>query len=159
MTPMLEEWLIDGYNLIRDVIPQSGPLQISREVFFGKLAGFASSAERKVLVVLDGTGTDDEFEVYRTKSFNIIYSQSVTADSVIEKILFEQKGLITFTVVTKDGALARMARGSGSRVISPADFMKLLKDSQNENSQHLFQEKVRSHGFNRPFENIKFPSG
>ena len=53
---MLEEWLIDGYNLIHDTAPKRGPAQLSREALFGLLAGFASSVERKVLMVLDGKG-------------------------------------------------------------------------------------------------------
>ena len=147
---MLEEWLIDGYNLIYDA-------KLSREALFDRLASFASSNERKILMVLDGKGNDDEFEAYRTKSFNIIYSQSLTADSVIEKILYEKKGMSAFTVITKDRAISQMARGSGSRVMIPAEFMAFLIDSKKDNNQLLFKEKVRSHGFNRPFENIKFP--
>lgn len=155
---MLEEWLIDGYNLLHDALSQGNSAKVSRETLFGRLAGFASTAERKVLMVLDGRGDVSEFEAYKTKKFGILYSQAATADSVIEQILCERKGSSLIVVVTKDRALGQMARGLGSRVMKPAEFMDLMKASMKENDQILFDEKVRSHGFNRPFENkLKFP--
>ena len=154
---MFEEWLIDGYNLLRDVSSQKGIAKLSREMLFGLLADFAAQGQRKVLMVLDGCGNDDEFEAYRTKAFNIIYSQSVTADSVIEKTLYEKKGLGHFMVVTKDRAITQIARGLGSRVTEPEEFMALLKAQTKENDQILFNEKIRSREFNRPFGKIKPP--
>lgn len=155
---MLEEWLIDGYNLLHDVSSRDNSAEVSREMLFGLLAGFASTAERKVLMVLDGRGDECEFEAYKTKKFSILYSQAATADSVIEQTLCERKGSSLIMVVTKDRALTQMARGLGSRVMKPAEFMDLVKASTKENNRILFDEKVRSHGFNRPFENkLKFP--
>ncbi len=155
---MLEEWLIDGYNLLHGSASQSKPKKLSREALFDLLAGFASSGDRKVLLILDGRGNDDEFEAYRTKFFSILYSQSVTADSVIEKILCEKKGSGLFMVVTQDRAVSQMARGSGSRVMKPLEFMQLVKTSVKDREDILFNEKVKSHGFNRPFEKkLKFP--
>ena len=154
---MFEEWLIDGYNLLRDASAQKGNVKLSREKLFGLLADFAAQGGRKVLMVLDGCGNDDEFEAYRTKVFNIVYSQFVTADAVIEKTLYERKNSGHFMVVTKDRAIIQIARGLGSRVTEPEEFMELLKDQRKETDQILFIEKIKSHGFNRPFEKIKPP--
>ena len=150
---MLEEWLIDGYNLLHSTASQGNKKGgASREALFGLLAGFASSEERKVLMVLDGQGNDREFEAYQTKNFTIIYSQALTADSVIERMLCERKGAASFIVVTQDRAVSQMARGLSARVMKPEEFMALLSAGRKENEDILFGEKVKSHGFNRPFE-------
>ena len=150
---MLEEWLIDGYNLLHSAVtPGNKKKDVSREALFGLLAGFASSEERKVLIVLDGQGNEQEFGAYQTKNFSVIYSQALTADSVIEKMLCEKKGTAAFRVVTKDRAVCQMARGLGARVMAPEEFMTLLGARRKENDEILFGEKVRSHGFSRPFE-------
>ena len=150
---MLEEWLIDGYNLLHSAAPPGNKKRgVSREALFELLAGFASSDERKVLMVLDGKGNEQEFGAYQTKNFAVIYSQALTADSVIEKMLCEKKGTAAFRVVTKDRAVCQMARGLGARVMAPEEFMTLLGARRKENDQILFGEKVKSHGFSRPFE-------
>ena len=150
---MLEEWLIDGYNLLHSLAPRGNKLKtVPRETLIGLLAGFASCEERQVLMVLDGQGDDQEFRPYQTKNFLVIYSQKLTADSVIEKILFEKKGTASIRVVTKDRALCLMARGLGAGVMAPDEFMAFLRDDKKQDDQILFKEKVRSHGFSRPFE-------
>ena len=150
---MLEEWLIDGYNLLHSAAPPGNKKGgVSREALFGLLAGFASAEERKVLMVLDGQGNEREFGAYQTKNFSVVYSQTLTADSVIEKMLCEKKGAVSFRVVTKDRAVCQMARGFGARVMAPEEFMTLLGARRKENDEILFGEKVRSHGFSRPFE-------
>ena len=149
---MMEEWLIDGYNLLHAYGPQKKSSKFSREALFGLLADFASSGDRKIAIILDGKGDDQEFKAYETRSFRVMYSQSMTADSVIEKILYEQKGKSLFVVVTQDRAVTQVARGSGARVIKPKEFMEMVKMSTKDRADILFHEKVRSHGFNRPFE-------
>ncbi|GEM_PF-1185093 len=150
---MLEEWLIDGYNLLHSAAPQGNRKQgLSREALFEFLASFASSEQRKVLMILDGQGDDREFGAHQTKNFAIIYSQTLSADSVIERILCEKKGAALFMVVTKDRAVCQMARGLGARVMEPEKFMALLSAGRKENDRILFSEKVKSHGFSRPFE-------
>lgn len=145
---MIEEWLIDGYNLLHDVQSKKGGP--SRDRLFALLAGFASP-ERRVLMVLDGIGDDEEFRAFRTPSFEIVRSQAVSADTHIERYLCEHKGRAMLVVVTRDRAVARMARGSGARVLDTREFMAVLASAETERSDALFKNRVRSHGFNRPF--------
>ena len=150
---MLEEWLIDGYNLLHSASSHENKKQgVFREALFELLASFASSEDRKVLMVLDGQGNDQEFGAYQTKNFAVIYSNALTADSVIERMLCGKKGAVSFRVVTKDRAVCRMARGLGARVTEPKEFMALLNAGRKETDQILFSEKIKSHGFSRPFE-------
>lgn len=156
---MLEEWLIDGYNLLHSLSPKKSKKScISREALFELLASFASAEERKVLMVLDGHGNNEELGAYQTRTFEIIYSKALTADSVIERMLCEKKGTALFVVITQDYAVTQMALGLGARVMKPGEFMILINAGRNENDQILFKEKVKSHGFNRPFEKkLKIP--
>ena len=150
---MTEEWLIDGYNLLHS-FPAATPRRpkLSREDLCKALADFASSVNHPVILVFDGKGNPAEFSHYSTKHLSILYSQSVTADAYIERYLFEHKGRCSFTVVTKDRAITNHARGCGARVLSPSIFMETLSAACRESGDVLFKEKVRSHGFNRPFE-------
>lgn len=146
---MIEEWLVDGYNLLYDLQSRKGGP--SRDRLFALLAGFASR-ERRVLVVLDGVGDDEEFRGFRTSFFEVVYSKSVSADAHIEKYLCDRKGRAMLMVVTRDNAVAMMARGSGARVYDTTDFMRVLGDADAERSETLFKNRVRGHGFNRPFD-------
>ena len=149
---MSEEWLIDGYNLLHDLTSRNKKNTMLRQDLFEILANFSGLGDRHLTLVLDGKGNEEEFKPYLHKTFHIVYSQSVSADSYIEKILYEQKGKASLMVVTKDRAIGNMARGSGARVINPKDFMDLVKSSKEEGKDILFKHKAESHGFNRPFQ-------
>ncbi len=149
---MLEEWLIDGYNFLHSARIQGKKRSFSREQCFSVLANFASADQRKVLMVLDGHGKTRELHAYCTDNFQIIYSNELTADSVIERMLCEKKHNSLFVVITKDRAVSQMARGFGARVMEPDEFMVIVDADKKAHEDILFHEKIRSHGFNRPFE-------
>ncbi len=149
---MSEEWLIDGYNLLHDLTGRNKKNKMLRQDLFEILANFSGQGNRRLTLVLDGRGNDDEFRPYLHKTFHIVYSQSVSADSYIEKILYEKKGKAPLMVVTKDRAITNMARGAGARVMNPEDFMDLVKSSKEESKDVLFKHQAQSHGFNRPFQ-------
>ena len=149
---MSEEWLIDGYNLLHDLAGRNKKNKILKQDLFEILANFAGQGERRLTLVLDGKGNDDEFRPYLHQTFHIVYSQSISADSYIEKTLYEKKGKASLMVVTKDRAITNMARGTGARVMNPEDFMDLVKSSKKESKDVLFKHQAESHGFNRPFQ-------
>ena len=148
---MSEEWLIDGYNLLHATVSKSPKRsKPPKEILLNALANFAEGRGCKMLVVLDGTGPAEELEVYKTKYFEVCYSQSVSADSVIERRLYQNKG-ISFVVVTGDSAVSQMARGSGARVMTTEDFLQLLEEFQKERKDLLWKRETAARGFNRPF--------
>lgn len=150
---MAEQYLIDGYNLLyalRSISPQKNPL--SREELFIKLSGFASLKQTRVIVVIDGSGDDSEQEAYATSFFNVVLSQKKTADAFIEKYLYDFKAQHSFVVVTADRAITHIARGSGAMVLSPAQFWEMVGETDKQKKDVLWEEKKKSHGFNRPFE-------
>lgn len=144
---MQEEWLIDGTNLLHSGPKPKTPLELIH-----RIAGFASAHQgRGVLLVFDGKVPPGEWESLASKQFRIESSGSLTADSVIERYLCENKGRFQFTVVTADRAVVRMAHGSGARVMSPKEFVLILGETEKGNKDILFDQKVKGHGFNRPF--------
>ncbi len=156
---MHEEWFIDGYNVLHGTaVPQSknrsaSPRKITLSRLFSKAANFAAGTpERKVVVVLDGVGENNEFRAYRTQSLDIVYSGSVSADTAIEKSLYEARGRASLFVVTNDRAIARIALGVGAQVVSPRDFLERVRDDQKEKDEILSRHQVKAHRFNRPFE-------
>lgn len=156
---MTEEWLIDGYNLLYDLKArrEQSRKYPTQESLFAFLAGFSFQG-RRVLFVLDGTGNDDEFRAFNTTSFHVVYSGAPSADAYIEKYLCEKKGpvpgqpKVQFYVVTKDRAITCMAHGSGAMVVEPIEFMGRVERAGREGADILFRERVKGHGFNRPFE-------
>lgn len=150
---MAEEWLVDGYNLLHTHLSSkpSGK-RSSREDLLAQLADFASFQGRVMLVVLDGQGDEAELDIHRTRLFGVVYSQKVSADACIERLLYARRGQAVFTVVTNDRAISNIARGAGALVMGAQAFLALMKDSKKDRSDNLHKRSVRSHGFNRPFE-------
>ena len=151
---MAEEWLIDGYNLLH-ACPSANNSKNTREdrtALLSALASFTSQKDRPMLVVMDGFGDPSELDIHNTKLFRVVYSQKVSADAYIERILYERRSQASFMVVTDDRAISNIARGGGASVIGTGAFLEMMKESQKESSESLHKNKLRSHGFNRPFE-------
>jgi predicted RNA-binding protein with PIN domain len=150
---MLEYWLIDGYNLLHDLHPSKQGKKPSKEMLFDLLADFASADEnRRVLLVLDGKGSDAEHDAVKTSSFSASYSQEVSADTFIEKYLYDHRATARLFVVTNDRAITLLARGGGASVFSTALFMDRVGDAKKNTEEHLRRADVRTHGFNRPLD-------
>ena len=140
---MIEAWLIDGCNLLH-CFPSKN--------WYERLAGFASAKQCLVMVVLDGVGDDAEFEKVRTDFFHIVYAQNTSADCAIERHLFQNKGKASFTVVTNDRTILDMATGLGARVMKNNVFVEFLKETEHNTNNILWEQKLDSHGFHRPFD-------
>ena len=140
---MTDQWLIDGCNLLRSFPGQN---------WYERLASFASSKQCPCLLVLDGVGDDGEFEKYHTQFFQVIYAQGSSADCVIERTLFQNKGKASFIVVTNDRTVTELATGLGSRVMKNDLFVAFLRESEDNIKTILWDEKTKSHGFNRPLD-------
>ena len=150
---MAEQWLIDGYNLLHaHPSHSSSKVVLSREKLFALVAEFASFKKLPTLLVLDGVGDEGQLQAYRTDCFEAVFSQKVSADTYIEKFLYEQRGRARLTVVTNDRAIANIARGGGASVLSAAQFYDLMNECRKESDEFLLKEKTRGHRFHRPFE-------
>lgn len=150
---MQEYWVVDGYNLLHGLKGRMDKkIRLSREILFAQLASFTSMEPRKMLVVLDGKGSEEEFKGFNTGSFEICYSQKISADTFIEKFLYDNKAQYSLVVVTNDTAILNIARGVGARTVRAEDFRLLLKDTKKESGDILFNREIDGHRFNRPFD-------
>ena len=151
---MAEEWLIDGYNLLHACAAVKDRTQFpsDRPALLSVLAGFTAQKGRPMLVVMDGFGDPGELDIHTTNLFHVVYSQKVSADTCIERILYERRAAAHFTVVTDDRAITNIARGGGAAVIGTSGFLEMLKELRKESDQAQDRKKIDSHGFNRPFE-------
>ena len=155
---MAEEWLIDGCNLLYATVSGKSPKgKKDRAALLAVLAGFAALKAQPVLVVLDGTGEPGELDVHHTKFLYVVYSQKVSADACLERLLYERRGQARFTVVTDDRAITNIARGTGAIVLGTGTFLEMVKECRKESSETLAKNKLRSHGFHRPFDKLKDP--
>jgi len=152
---MNEEWLVDGYNLLHDILSAknaSGSFPTTKTALCSLLAGFAASKKLKMRIILDGIGNPEELKVHETRYFQAVYSQKVSADQHIEKYIYRNKATTAFVVVTNDRTITDIARGGGARVLKNSQFLEMLTETGRERDAAIFKEKVRSHGFNRPFD-------
>lgn len=124
---------------------------MTRERLFALVADFAAHGGRKTLMVLDGKGPAADLASCETAYFSVMYSGAATADTYIERYLCENKQRVSFVVVTGDNAIARLALGWGARVKRADEFLELLAEAEKERADRLFQDKIKGHGFNRPF--------
>lgn len=113
---------------------------------------FAAMVHAPVRLVLDGVGPDAELSAYSHEFFEAAYSKAVSADAVIERLLFEGRGKFRYRVVTEDRAIAAIAAGTGAAVCSAVEFMAQIDDNNRQQNERLNKEDVRSRGFHRPFE-------
>lgn len=150
---MAEQWLIDGYNLLYAHQSQSPKkTSLPLEKLYAIVAEFASFKKQHTLLVLDGSGDEKQLHAYSTAFFKVVFSQKVSADAYIEKVLYEERNKQTLVVVTNDRAITNIAHGSGASVLSTSQFFELAKECKKEAEEFLQKGKSREHGFHRPFE-------
>ena len=151
---MAEEWLIDGYNLLHALHSASPPEKNRSNLhrLISDVADFASESSQVVFMVLDGHGRQGELDICHTAFFRVVYSQKISADTFIEKTLFERRAETQFMVVTNDRAIANIARGGGARVMSTTQFLERMRESKKESTDKQQKNKIKSHSFHRPFE-------
>ncbi len=150
---MRDEWVIDGYNLLHwleNSHPKKSP--VSREKLLQMLADFASLSASQVTVVLDGVGSEAEFGAFESAQMKVFYSKSATADTFIEKYVYDNYLKSKLVVVTQDTALTRMVRGKGVSVMKPESFVSEMKEYRGDAENILWEKKADQHGFNRPFD-------
>ncbi len=136
-------WLIDGYNLIRQVdflqAEEHKGLAVGRDALLKFLAEFSRRWVRgksKITVVFDGPKVEPFPARLRVKpdghssSFSpvpvgikTVFSRGTTADQVIEELITESSNPADITVVSADGEVKRFARRHRCATLDPAGFL------------------------------------
>lgn len=148
-------WLIDGWNVLHGISARdSGRSPIHAEKLLSLMADFSAHQDCRVVVVWDGHGPggNPKLVLPVTSSVESLYSADKTADTVLERYLFDHRLNSRFVVVTDDRAMARIARGSGARVFSVPLFSQMLEEVKTGRQEWIDEKKADQHGFNRPFD-------
>lgn len=150
-----EYWLVDGWNVLHGLSAKaSRRTPFSPEELLSLLADFAAHTGCRMLVIWDGHGPggDPKVKVPVSSSVESLYSAGKTADDVLERYLFDHRATKQFAVVTDDGAMTRIARGSGARVFSIVRFHEMVQDMHKNRREKTDRAQADAHGFNRPFD-------
>ena len=135
---MPETLLVDAYN----VLHQSSKLQrlvrqdleTAREALIDKVAHFCIQTGKRVLLVFDGRGAQvsQKVEHYRSvPSLEVIYSPGhLTADAVIERMVFQMPRKMDAVVVTSDRGVRDLCRGMGALVMDTSHFLQSLQEAR-----------------------------
>ena len=148
-------WLIDGYNLIRQVdflqAEEHKGLADGREALLKFLAEFSRrwvKGKSKITVVFDGPKIEPVPAHFRAKpdgsfpsvpaGIKIIFSRGTTADQVIEELITESSNPADITVVSADGEVKRFAKRHRCATLDPTGFLeKVFSPDKTPKTKHL----------------------
>ena len=136
-------WVIDGYNLIRQVdflkAAESKGLAAGREALLNFLSDFSRrwvKDKGRITVVFDGPKVAPgphhrtnpgayPSSSFQTSSAGIktVFSRGTTADQVIEELITESSNPADITVVSADGEVKRFAKRHRCATLDPAGFL------------------------------------
>jgi hypothetical protein len=168
-------WIIDGYNLIRQVdflqAEESKGLAAGREALQKFLAEFSRrwvKGKGRVTVVFDGPAVEPTSAHFRASpsggyfplfspapaGIETVFSRGTTADQVIEELITESSNPADITVVSADGEIKRFAKKHRCAVLDPAGFLEKAfsrdktqktKPSLHPDRQRQIESELRKH--------------
>ena len=148
MSKKREYYLVDGYNLIyawQEL--KNEELSIARDHLIHILIEYGAYEKFDITVVFDAGSTEEEehTDIYN-EHFKVIYTApGATADSVIERLVYELvKQRREIHVVSSDGVIESVILGAGAYRHPSREFYRAVKRAK----QHLRQEYL---------SNVKLP--
>ena len=111
-------YFLDGNNLIGHALGASRPSEDDRQALIAEVAARLRQNRARAVVFFDGPGVRRSF----LGSLSIRECGAGGADEAILDEIGRARAPREITVVTADRELARRARDSGARTLSPADF-------------------------------------
>jgi predicted RNA-binding protein with PIN domain len=167
-------WLIDGYNVIRQVdflqAEEHKGLAAGREALLKFLAEFSRrwiKGKSRVTVVFDGPKIEPVPAHCRAKSdgyspsllstpagIKTVFSRGTTADQVIEELITESRNPADITVVSADREVQRFAKRYRCATLNPSGFLEKAfapdkhqkaKSSLHPDRRHQIESELRKH--------------
>jgi len=131
---MALRYILDGYNIIKSDdsgFLTQGSLEAQRERLIGLLnASHPQGSQRNELtVVFDGPYESPCVACgprYRSGDVEVVFSEGISADERIERLVAEQGRAAETVVVTDDKGLRRMLGGSGVKFVGTQEFRRRL---------------------------------
>ncbi|MEG0310708.1 MAG: NYN domain-containing protein [Eubacterium sp.] len=130
--------IVDGYNVIHIWAELMGIEQIrleeARENLIEKLNSYSSFMGYETILVFDAYSKENNLnrEEMRGKVKVIFTEKNKTADSYIEKFVFNLPKLYTVKVVTSDYAIQRMVLAVGGERVTSKELLDAMEKSSKE---------------------------
>ena len=124
--------IVDGYNVINFAFKvERESLEKKRSRLIEKMVNFSAYTGIKVVIVFDGQGGLRSKE--RFEGVKVIFSKKgQSADSVIERLLYQEENHNSVAVASSDNALRDMAFGSGANCIYSLDLIEEVIQAEEE---------------------------
>jgi predicted RNA-binding protein with PIN domain len=150
---MAEHYFIDAYNvmhkssLLRPVAAEN--LERAREMLLDKVVCFCMSGSKEVTVVFDGRQEEQSLSVQAVNGhvagMQIIFSPANTsADSVIERLIYQQRNRMQCIVVSNDGGLRSLCRGMGALTMEADSFLTSVRQFQ-QSAKAVIEKQKDTH--------------
>ncbi len=144
-------YLIDGYNVIHKC-PQLRPLtqtnfEASRDSLIDRVARYCSLTSHHAKIVFDGRGRRQEPSLPEcgTANVEIIFSPGHhTADTLIERIVYDARNRRDYVVVSGDRGIRNLVGGLGGLTMIPASFLTEI-DQALESASSALRNQTHQH--------------
>jgi predicted RNA-binding protein with PIN domain len=146
-------YYLDAYNVIHcnDSLRATAEKSVesARNTLVKMAADYCTLSGQKVVVVFDGTGNPSMSAkgASRVSNLQIVYCEgAMSADTYIERAIFETKKRLDAVVVTADNTVAQLVRGMGALVLKPQSFLNDVQKSLSETPRRAAVPKKRRFG-------------
>ena len=116
--------IVDGDNVLRALGLVSRDYSAGAEAFLQDLESAAAALDWEVIVVFDGP---ERFLRRETGLLVVRYAKGKTADTLIERLVYEAEDRLQIAVVTRDRAEGDLVAGLGARVWTPERLVQEMK--------------------------------
>jgi predicted RNA-binding protein with PIN domain len=143
---MAQHYLIDAYNVIHKsalLRPTARyDLERARDMLLDMVQCFCLSGEYEVTVVFDGRDSEQTREVVplngKARGMHLIYSpHHTTADTVIERLIYQRRDRMNCIVVSNDRSLRSQCRGMGSLTMEADSFLSSVRQVEKSAKETL----------------------
>ncbi len=151
--------IVDGYNVIHQLAQNKGKegfnLEDAREDLVHRLGDYSGYMGYKTVLVFDAyTQEDIENREERRGNITLVFTgKDITADSYIERMVYQLPKMVPVKVVTSDNALQQMVMALGGERISSREL--LLAMTQSKKALPKAMAKGEGNHGNRISEHMK----
>ena len=136
---LMTTYYLDAYNVIHCSHSLKGIAQKSvvsaRDALIKMAADYCMQSGEKVVAVFDGMGIPSVSAngASHVGNLQIVYCEgTMSADTYIERAVFEVPKKLDAVVVTADNTVAQSARGMGALVLKPQSFIDQVEQALSE---------------------------
>lgn len=144
-------YLIDAYNLmyrvprVRDMMHSD--FEAARDALVTLVISFCTASGNKAKVIFDGRGERQENSVppLSGRGVEVIFGPNhLTADAVIERMVYQSGARQAYVVVTGDRGIRDLCQHMGAFVMTPENFLTSLNEAQTSLREAVSAEKSKN---------------